>query len=299
MKAWLCFCLYATYIQIMSNENKTIGNNSGDLMSGRPNALDSSSFNQSIYKFDYNLVCDYFSNTERQGPGSPEITLKALSFIDNLTYKSLIADVGCGTGGQTMTLAGSVQGQITGVDLCPDFIRIFNRNAGRLGLQNRVGGMVGSMDNLPFGKEELDLIWSEGAIYHIGFERGLNEWREFLKPGGYVAVSEVSWFTEKRPAEISDFWMEAYPEIDTIPRKIAQIQKAGYIPVASFVLPENCWTEHYYIPQISVRELFLKKYAGNKAAEGFVAFERYEEGLYYRYKEFYGYVFYIAKKIGL
>ena len=80
MKAWLCFCLYATYIQIMSNENKTIGNNSGDLMSGRPNALDSSSFNQSIYEFDYNLVCDYFSNTERQGPGSPEITLKAFEF---------------------------------------------------------------------------------------------------------------------------------------------------------------------------------------------------------------------------
>jgi hypothetical protein len=50
-------------------------------------------------------IYDYFSNTERQGPGSPEITLKALSFINGLTEKSKIADIGCGTGGQTMVLA--------------------------------------------------------------------------------------------------------------------------------------------------------------------------------------------------
>lgn len=64
------------------------------------------------------------------------------------------------------------------------------------------------MDNLPFREEELDLIWSEGAIYNIGFERGLNEWRKYLKTGGYIAVSEISWFTEQRPAEIHNFWME-------------------------------------------------------------------------------------------
>lgn len=122
MKAWLCFCLYATYIQIMSNENKILGNNSGDLMFGQANSFVPSSLNQSIHAFDYNLICDYFLNTERQGPGSPEITLKALSFIDNLTDESLVADIGCGTGGQTMILAGAVQGQITGLDLCPDFI---------------------------------------------------------------------------------------------------------------------------------------------------------------------------------
>ena len=37
------------------------------------------------------------------------------------------------------------------------------------------------MDALPFQEEELDLIWSEGAIYNIGFERGMNEWNKFLK----------------------------------------------------------------------------------------------------------------------
>lgn len=58
--------------------------------------------NKSIHKFDFNFICEYFLNLERQGPGSSEVTLKALSFIENLTDKSLIADIGCGTGGQTM-----------------------------------------------------------------------------------------------------------------------------------------------------------------------------------------------------
>ncbi len=253
--------------------------------------------NKSIHEFDFSLICEYFSTIERQGPGSPEVTIKALSFIDNLNSKSRIIDIGCGTGGQTMVLAQNTSGHITGIDLFPGFINTLNMSAGKLNFQDRIQGVVGSMDNLPFKSEELDLIWSEGAIYNIGFERGLSEWRNFLKTGGYIAVSEASWFTDNRPAEIETFWRDAYPEIDTISNKVAQMQNAGYIPVATFILPENCWTEHFYAPQVSAQEAFLKKYAGNKTAEEFVANERHEAQLYDKYKEFYGYVFYIGKKI--
>ena len=144
--------------------------------------------NKSIHEFDLALICEYFAHLDRQGPGSPELTIKALSFIDNLTDESRIADIGCGSGGQTMVLAEQTQGKITGIDLFPVFIDLFNQNVEKRNLQERVKGVVGSMDNLPFREEEFDLLWSEGAIYNIGFERGLNEWRKFLKPGGYVAV---------------------------------------------------------------------------------------------------------------
>lgn len=252
---------------------------------------------KTIHDFDFNLICEYFALVDRQGPGSPEATRKALSFIDNLTEDARIADLGCGTGGQTMILAQHVPGEITGLDLFPDFISIFNRSAELLGLQDRVKGVVGSMDDLPFEKESLDLIWSEGAIYNIGFERGLNEWRQYLKEGGYIAASEASWFTDERPAEIHDFWIANYPEIDTIPNKVAQMQKAGYIPVSTFIIPENCWTEHFYAPCNKAQEIFLKKYPGNKTAEELIAGQRHEESLYNKYKAFYGYVFYIGKKI--
>ena len=253
--------------------------------------------NTSIHEFDLSLICEYYASVERQGPGSPEITLKALSFVDNLNTDSRIADIGCGTGGQTRVLAQHSPGTITGIDLFPRFVELFDSKAKEEKLQHKLKGIVASMDDLPFEKEALDLIWSEGAIYNIGFERGLKEWRAFLKTGGCIAVSEASWFTDERPKEIEAFWMDAYPGIDTIPNKLAQMQKAGYVPLASFILPENCWAEHFYAPQVAAQEAFLAKHAGNKAAEGFIANQRHEEQLYNKYKGYYGYVFYIGKKI--
>ena len=253
--------------------------------------------NTSIHDFDFDLICEYFSYLERQGPGSPEMTLKALSFIEPLTDPSRIADIGCGTGSHTRVLAQHAPGHITAIDLSSKFIDILNRKVAKLGLQDRIKGLVASMEQLDFRPEELDLIWSEAAIYNIGFERGLHEWRKFLKTGGYIAVTEASWFTNERPAEVESFWQEAYPGIDTIPNKVAQMQKAGYVPVASFILPENCWIEHFYKHQEAAQKAFLEKYAGNSTAGKFIANERYEMELYDRYKEYYGYVFYIGKKI--
>lgn len=253
--------------------------------------------NKSIHEFEFELICEYYNGLERQGPGSREITLKALSFIEGLSSNSRIADIGCGTGTQTIYLAEATEGHITGIDLFPYFIVTMNNNIKKHNLENRISTLVGSMDNLPFGKNELDLIWSEGAIYNIGFERGLREWRKFIKPGGYIAVSEASWFTETRPSEINDFWMTEYPEIDTIPNKVEQIQKAGYVPVATFAIPVNCWTEHFFDPMPPVQEAFLKEYKDNQAAYEFIQRQRYEESLYHKYKDYYGYVFYIGKKL--
>lgn len=251
---------------------------------------------QTIHEFDLNIIYDFFSDTERQGPGSAEETLKALRFIDGLSEKSKIADIGCGTGGQTMILGENTPCEIIGVDTWPDFIHQFNKNAQIKNLQDRVKGIVGNMENLPFREAELDLIWSEGAIYNIGFERGLNIWRKFLKQGGYIVVTENTWFSEERPAEIQDFWQKIYPEIDIIPNKVAQMQKAGYLPIATYILPESIWTD-YYNWQALRRESFLKKYEGNNAIEEFVASMQYEAELYHKYKAYYGYMFYIGKKI--
>ncbi|MBN1495651.1 MAG: SAM-dependent methyltransferase, partial [Spirochaetes bacterium] len=127
--------------------------------------------------------------------------------------------------------------------------------------------------------------------------KGMNYWNKFLKKGGYVAVTEASWFTEERPEEIFDFWNEAYPEIDTIPNKITHMQKAGYVVVATFILPEFCWIDNFFVPEITAQKAFLDKYKGNKSAEEFIKYEKHHALLYDKYKDYYGYVFYIGKKI--
>jgi len=249
-----------------------------------------------IFDFDVHLICDYFGRLQRQGPGSSESTIRALSFIDNHSNELEIADLACGTGGQTITLAQNTNWKITGLDVSLDFIEKFNRNAEKLCFQNRVKGIVGSMDDLPFPKEHFDVIWSEGAIANIGFQKGLNYWNSFLKNDGYIAVTYESWFTDERPAEIEKFWVDAVPEIDTIGNNISILQKAGYKLIAAFTLPEKCWTDTYFNPQKAIQKPFLDANAGNKAAEDFVDYMEHEAELYSKYKQYYGYVFYIGKK---
>ena len=249
-----------------------------------------------IHEFDFSLINEYFSELERQGPGSPKETIRALGFIGNLSNKARIADLGCGTGAQTMVLAQNTEATITALDLYAGSIDKLNATAEKLGLLNKVKGIVGSMDDLPFRNDEFDLIWSEGAITNIGFENGLNYWKKFLKKDGYVAVTYESWFTNERPIEIEKWWKDAVPEISTIAHNISIMQKTGYIPVAVFTLPESCWID-YFIPQKARQKEFLKKHAGNKTVENLIAFMRREADLYSKYKQYYGYVFYIGKKI--
>jgi len=243
------------------------------------------------------LIIETHVGLDRQGPGSPEVTIKALSFIENLNKNSKIADLACGTGGQTMVLTQNVSGNIVGVDLCSDFINVFNNNAKKLNLQNRVNGIIGSMDNLSFQKEEFDLIWSEGAIDNIGFEKGLNYWNGFLKINGYIAVTCPSWFTDERPGEIEKFWGDAGCELNTIGNNISIMQKAGYKLIAVFTLPEKCWTDNYFAPREEVEKILLKKYGENKTIQAYIKNDIYETELYSKYKQYYGYAFYIGQKI--
>ena len=57
---------------------------------------------------------------------------------------------------------------------------------------------------------------------------------------------------------IHDFWMDAYPEITTISQNVAKMERAGYLSVATFMLPEECWTHHFYAPQPAVEEIYLR-----------------------------------------
>ncbi|MFV0418870.1 MAG: class I SAM-dependent methyltransferase [Dysgonomonas sp.] len=252
--------------------------------------------NKFIIEFDFQLISDYFKQLDRQGPGSLEATKKALSFIENLPDDARIADIGCGSGGQTIMLADNTKGHIKALDLLPDFINSLISKIKYTGYENRIEAIQGSMENLPFAEKEFDLIWAEGSIYNIGFEKGLCEWRKYLKDNGYIAVTEVSWFTVERPAEIEEFWHGNYPGIDTIPNKIKIMEQAGYIPVAHFTLTEDCWLEYFFNPMPPIMEKFLEQHNYSEVAKQFIAMLKNEIELYKKYKEYYGYVFYIGRK---
>lgn len=251
--------------------------------------------NKNMTMFD--LLIETHIGLKRQGPGSPEMTMRALSFVDNLNEEAYIADLGCGTGGQTMVIAQNTIGHIIGVDMIPNFIDIFNQNVKQLHLENRVTGIVGSVEELPFKKEELDLIWSEGVIDGIGFEKAVTYWNGFLKKGGYLAVTCPSWLTDECPSEVEKFWVDAGSGLDSIENNISILQNTGYRFISSFTLPEECWIQNYFAPREAAEKLLLEKYSGNQMVEAYIEGDRREVELYTKYKQYYGYVFYIGKKI--
>jgi len=249
-----------------------------------------------IHDFEFQLIGDFFKGLERQGPGGEDVTVQALQLAGAYKKDLHIADIGCGTGGQTLLLAKHTEGTIKACDLMPDFVTSFQKKIEQSGYKDRISATLNSMFELPYEKNEFDLIWAEGSIYHIGFQEGLKEFRRFLKPGGMIAVSEVSWFTPDRPEEIATFWHDNYPGIDMISSKVKQMEEAGYKVVAHFILPEEAWW-NYYNPQKACFDKFVEAYPDNKQAEGLVDQLKGEMALYDKYKAYYGYVFYIGQKL--
>lgn len=244
------------------------------------------------------LLIDFHENAKRQGPGSNEDTLKALSFInlDN-TRQIKVADIGCGSGGQTITLAQNLNAMITAVDLFPEFLKKLIQNAKSQGLDDKIVTLEASMEKLPFEKEEFDIVWSEGAIYNMGFENGIKNWKEFIKTGGYIALSEITWTTNTRPNEIEEHWKSEYPQIDTASNKIKVLEANGFSPVGYFTLPESSWTNNYYKPMEERFDEFLLKHNNSDEAQSIVEAEKYEISKFLTYKNYFSYGFYVAQKI--
>ena len=248
---------------------------------------------------DYQLLIDLHKRAKRQGPGGDAETSKAidLAMLDP-SAPLKIADIGCGTGSSAMLLARALNAQITAVDFLPDFVEVLKANAESEGLSKKIDPLVCSMDNLQFDNEEYNVIWSEGAIYNMGFENGINDWKRFLKPGGLLVVSEITWTTNDRPFEIQKYWEAEYPEISTASSKISILENSGYSPIAYFVLPERCWLDNYYRPLQNSFAEFLARNVNNENAQAIVEAEKKEIALYEKFKKHYSYGVYIARKLG-
>jgi len=246
----------------------------------------------------FSLMVDLHREGTRQGPGSDADTLRALelSRVDP-AMEIHVADIGCGTGSSTLVLARELHNaKITAIDLFPEFLQLLSSRADELGIAHRIGIQQGSMESLPFADDSLDLIWSEGAIYNMGFSSGIAAWKQYLRRGGILAVSEITWLRPDPPERIKKHWESEYPEIATATEKISVLERAGYDLLGYFVLPPSSWIENYYEPTETRIGAFLERHADMPEARELIELERQEAALYKCYLEYFSYGFYVAKK---
>ncbi|MDE2739146.1 MAG: class I SAM-dependent methyltransferase [Paracoccaceae bacterium] len=246
---------------------------------------------------DLELLIDLHKGGERQGPGSAELTSRALNMasLTEGTRRLQILDVGVGTGASTLQLAKSLDAEILAIDLSTIFLQILEEKAQSQGLSEQISTRSCSMDDLPFAEDSFDVVWAEGSIYNMGFSNGIEYLKRFLKPGGIMAVSEVIWLTKDRPIEIDDFWQNEYPEIATPSRKIEILEKQGFVLKGYFPFPKSAWWDNYYQPLQDRIDGFLSRHK-SEAAKELIKAVNMEMELYEKYCGYYSYSFFVVQK---
>ena len=231
----------------------------------------------------------------REGPGRDKYTRKALEMLPVLD-KPRILDVGCGSGGPTLELARLSQGEIVGLDIHQPFLDRLTRKIEVAGLSDHVKAVNCYMFEMDFPDASFDIIWAEGSIFIIGFERGLKEWRRFLKPNGCLVVHEMTWLRPDPPQEIYDYWKEYYPGISTVEENLEQIPGYGYELIGHFTLPENAWWIEYYGPLEKRTQELRLKYIDDPKALVVLDKEQREIDMFKKYHKWYGSAFFVMQK---
>jgi SAM-dependent methyltransferase len=236
-----------------------------------------------------------FESLPRQGPGSSEATRKAWSLLPPVFENAKILDIGCGSGTQTRDLAALTTGTITAVDNHQPFLDMLDAWARKAGMAHRVKTLCASMDALPFDKGSFDLIWSEGAVFIVGFEQGLRLWKPFLKKGGCMVVSDADWFEPNPPEELMKWWeSEGYVPVPEEEMK-ERVRRAGLRLVATYRLPEAGWWDNYLVPlQARIAEL-RKTHGSDPGDAALLDALAHEADMYLKYKRYYGYTFFVME----
>ncbi len=244
----------------------------------------------------FEVFLDVQRGLPRQGPGCDESTLRAISLCSGLPEGADLLDVGCGPGMQTVALTQAIDGNLTAVDINREYLKELKVRAELAGIASRIAILAGDMKALPFAPETFGVIWSEGAAYIMGFEKALVEWRKFLKPGGYIAATELLWLQPDPPRVLAEFWGSEYPAMTDVQENLTNIRACGYDPVGHFTLPDAAWWEHYYTPLKAKLPSLRERYAGDHAASGVIEVTEREIEMRRRFPDWYGYEFFVARK---
>jgi ubiquinone/menaquinone biosynthesis C-methylase UbiE len=155
-----------------------------------------------------------------------KFTIKAFHKLP-IMEKPSILDVGCGSGLPTMELARLSNGHITGIDIDQSALDKLNSKIKRENLTDRIRTVKCSLLDMEFPVQSFDIIWAEGSIHSLPFEKFLTLCRRFIKPAGFLVMHDA---------------------VDNIASKLMLIPDYGYRVIDHFVLSGEIWWENYFRP---------------------------------------------------
>jgi SAM-dependent methyltransferase len=242
----------------------------------------------------YDPVNLLFGGMEKLGPGDNAHTRHVLRLLPKRQLR-VVVDAGCGTGRQTIALAKEVGTLVHAVDSHEPFLNDLVRRAREAEVERLVQAHCLDMKDIPQVFQDIDLLWSEGAAYNIGFANALATWAPALTPGGFAVVSELSWLKEQAPDGVREFFRTGYPEMQSVPHNRAAAERAGYKVLATHTLPRQSWVDGYY-DILAPRARTLLDHP-EPSVRDFAAETVREIEVFQCSEDSYGYVFYVLQRV--
>jgi ubiquinone/menaquinone biosynthesis C-methylase UbiE len=226
-----------------------------------------------------------------KGPGDPDFSRNILRDLSTLPLKPRIADLGCGSGASALLLAQHYQSTVMAVDASAVFIDELKAHAKQAGLEHLIIPIQGDMGKLDWSAGSVDLLWSEGSAYNLGFEQALKVWRPLLANGGIAVISELSWFTDDVPEPATAYWQNAYPIMGTEAENIERVNRSGFSVLSTHRLPSQAWWVNYYEP---LRKR-MQQIEITPSTQLVIRETEEEMRLFEQFSDYYGYTFYVLQ----
>ncbi len=186
----------------------------------------------------------FFRGLARQAPGADAATLHALEHVE-LPDDPVIYDMGSGTGSSALVLAEELEQKVVAVDQMRESLDALKLRAERRGIESFIETIEADSLALELANQSVDLIWAEGSIYAMGWDRALGKWHKALAEGGWLAVTDCVWVTEDRPAEAVEFWENEYPGMATRDELVSRAEESGFEVVETFEMMRHAWADYY------------------------------------------------------
>ncbi|HEX9423585.1 MAG TPA: methyltransferase domain-containing protein [Pyrinomonadaceae bacterium] len=241
----------------------------------------------------YNPIDLLFGGLEKLGPGGNDHTLNVLHLLPKQSFQ-FIVDAGCGTGRQTLALAKELGAKVHAVDSYEPFLNDLTLRAQAAGIEHLIQTHRMDMKDIPRIFPYIDLLWSEGAAYNIGFSNALTLWASAINSGGLVVVSELSWLRKQVPAVVREYFATGYADIQFIQQNIMVAENAGYRVITTYTLPLDTWVTGYY-DQLAPRAQALLDHP-DASVRNFAAETVQEIAIFNSSEDSYGYVFYVLQR---
>lgn len=248
----------------------------------------------------------FYPGLPRLGPGDSDSTQRALRTVLGVvkvtgeaagrSFPETVLDIGCGNGPQTIRLALDLDCTIVALDNHRPYLDELERKAEEMGVAEKIQTRLGDMNELRPDREHYDLIWSEGALFVMGFRAGVERCFGMLTPGGCLAASELCWLRKDAPRECREFFDSEYPAMSDVSENLSFIEDCGFEILDHFTLPESAWRDNYYLPLAERLDELEAGYPEDPARIEIIDRIRLEIETYGRYSTYYGYEFFVARR---